>query len=76
MSDVERLLKIRTMLKEESRNALLARTREQKITLVARWKRMYCANDVRQLLGIAKDKKACAIVANWIVEDFDKKKER
>ena len=43
---------------------------KEKIELAAKWKRKYPESTYKELIKMAKDPKARAIIANWDVDNF------
>ena len=57
-------------------NALMCRTPKQKRALVSEWQAKYSPETVRELLGVAKDKKAAGDIANWDLSCFEEQRKR
>jgi len=76
MSIDEALYQTRLRLKTEMRNALLCRTPKQKRTLVAKWEAAYSPLQVKEMLGVARDKKALGDIANWDLSRFEEQRPR
>lgn len=53
------------------RNALLCRTPKQKRALLAEWEAKYNPSTVKEMLGVARDKKAAGDIANWDLSKFE-----
>ena len=63
----------RTLLKMEMLNVIHCDTNEDKRALTASWKQKYSAIFYKELVNMAKDKVVRAKVANWDMDNFDKK---
>ena len=63
----------RTLLKTEMLNVIHCDTNEDKRALTASWKQKYSAIFYKELVNMAKDKVVRAKVANWDIDNFDKK---
>ena len=63
----------RTLLKMEMLNVIHCDTNEDKRALTASWKQKYSAIFYKELINMAKDKVVRAKVANWDIDNFDKK---
>ena len=54
----------------------MCRTPKQKRALVSEWQAKYSPETVRELLGVAKDKKAAGDIANWDLSRFEEQRKR
>ena len=63
----------RTLFKMEMMNVLHCDTNEDKRALLASWKQKYSAIFCKELTNMAKDKIVRAKVANWDIDNFDRK---
>jgi hypothetical protein len=63
----------RTLLKMEMLNVIHCDTNEDKRALTASWKQKYSAIFYKELVNMAKDKVVRAKVANWDIDNFDRK---
>lgn len=65
----EQLRRSRLNLQHEVRQALMCKTKRQKIELVQRWKAKYDPIYVQELLNVARNKQAAGDILAW---DLDK----
>ena len=65
----EQLRRSRLNLQHEVRQALMCKTKRQKIELVERWKAKYDPIYVQELLNVARNKTAAGDILAW---DLDK----
>lgn len=65
----EQLRRSRLNLQHEVRQALMCKTKRQKIELVERWKAKYDPIYVQELLNVARNKQAAGDILAW---DLDK----
>ena len=65
----EQLRRSRLNLQHEVRQALMCKTKRQKIELVERWKAQYDPIYVQELLNVARNKQAAGDILAW---DLDK----
>lgn len=63
----------RILLKMEMQRAIACETSEQKRDLAKDWKSKYSAIFYKELVNMAKDRVTRAKVANWDIDNFDKK---
>lgn len=64
----------RTLLKMEMLNVIHCDTNEDKRELAASWKQKYSAIFYKELVNMAKDKITRAKVANWDIDNFERKR--
>ena len=61
----EQLRRSRLNLQHEVRQALMCKTKRQKIELVERWKAKYDPIYVQELLNVARNKQAAGDILAW-----------
>ena len=64
----EQLRRSRLNLQHEVRQALMCKTKRQKIELVERWKAKYDPIYVQELLNVARNKQAAGDILAWDLE--------
>ena len=69
LSIEEQLRRSRLNLQKEVRAALSCRTKSEKLSLVARWKKDYPPLYVKELIAVAKNKRVASDILEW---DLDK----
>lgn len=69
----EELRHYRTMMKMEMVNVLNCYSADEKRKLAQSWKEKYSTIFYKELVNMAKDKIARFKVANWDIDNFDKK---
>jgi hypothetical protein len=72
----EQLHESRSILKTEMLNVLHCESKEEKKALYVRWKAVYSALMVEDLVKCAKDRKSCLMVSQWDLGNFDKKRRK
>ena len=63
----------RFIMKMEMMNVIHCNTAEEKRKLAQSWKQKYSQIFYKELVNMAKDKISRAKVANWDIDNFDKK---
>lgn len=66
----EQLRRSRLNLQHEVRQALMCKTKRQKIELVERWKAKYDPIYVQELLNVARNKQAAGDILAWDLNNF------
>ena len=69
----EELRHYRSIMKMEMQRVLNCDTAQQKRDLATIWKSAYSKIFYKELINMAKDKTARAKVANWDIDNFDRK---
>lgn len=70
----ERLARDREILRNEMRVAMDLETKEEKLALVASWKRNYTPTMVETLLRCARNRDAMKKIANWDLINWKRNK--
>lgn len=60
-----RLYETRYKFRQEMFKALACKTKKQKISLAARWKREYSAIGYEELIACARNTEACVGITKW-----------
>jgi len=68
-----RIKALQNPLKNGMLNVIHCDTNEDKRALTASWKQKYSAIFYKELVNMAKDKVVRAKVANWDIDNFDRK---
>ena len=65
----EQLYATRLDFKNQMQRAIKCRTKKQKIKLANEWKEKYSELGYKELIACARDKRVCANIANWNLDE-------